>query len=286
MNPASKNYYQILGISSEATDAEIKKAFRKLAMEFHPDRNKEDPRAEEKFKDFSEAYGVLSDPAKRREYDQFRSGMFTGKAGGPGFNYTQEDILNNMFRNASARDIFNELNREFNRRGYRSGSSFFESMLFGGAAGGLGRMLQFIPGPLGRLGMGLRIIQTVGSSLFMLKKMKDQQKQKSGNLEEPKRPTLLDKLKNLITPTEIIQQDEDSLNVHLKIRISPTEATSGVKKKIAYQAGGERENLAVVVPAGTASGSKLRIQGKGKRRGDKRGDLILVVEADYSTINI
>ncbi len=285
MNPASKDYYHILGISSEATDAEIKKAFRKLAMEFHPDRNKEDPRAEEKFKEVSEAYGVLSDPSKRREYDLFRSGMFSGKAGSSGFQYSQEDIFNNMFRNASARDIFNELNREFNRRGYRSGSSFFGSILFGGAAGGLGRILQFIPGPLGRLGLGLRIIQTVGSSLFMLKKMRDQQKQGATNFQEPKQPSVLDALKNLITPTGPVKQDEDPLNVCLKLKINQSEATSGVKKTISYHAGDKQERLAVVVPAGTASGNKLRIKGKGKKSGDKRGDLIIVVDADFSTVN-
>lgn len=112
-----KDYYETLGVSKTATDAEIKSAFRKLAKKYHPDVNKEADAAE-KFKEVSEAYGVLSDPQKRKTYDQFGAdavngngagsfdgfGGFSGGFGDFGFNQDDlEDILGSFFGGSSRR---------------------------------------------------------------------------------------------------------------------------------------------------------------------------------------
>ena len=96
-----KDYYKVLGVPKDATIAEIKKAYRKLAREFHPDANKGDAKAEERFKEISEASDVLSDPKRRKEYDEartlFGNGGFRGGPGGPngpgGFNFDLGDLF-------------------------------------------------------------------------------------------------------------------------------------------------------------------------------------------------
>lgn len=94
-----KDYYKVLGVSSDAKPEEIKKAFRKLARENHPDQNQNNPEAEQRFKDISEAHSVLSDEKKRKEYDEARS-LF----GGGGFRFPgsgQGPSMEDLFRNAS-----------------------------------------------------------------------------------------------------------------------------------------------------------------------------------------
>lgn len=99
---ANKDYYDILGISKGASDDEIKKAYRKLAMKYHPDRNPDNKEAEDKFKDINEAYQVLSDPQKKSQYDQFGTTDFNGGFGGAGgFDFSGmggfEDIFDSFF---------------------------------------------------------------------------------------------------------------------------------------------------------------------------------------------
>lgn len=99
---AKKDYYEILGIQKGASDDEIKKAFRKLALQYHPDRNAGDKEAEEKFKEINEAYQVLSDPQKRSQYDQFGTADFNGGGfEGGGFDFSDfggfGDIFDSFF---------------------------------------------------------------------------------------------------------------------------------------------------------------------------------------------
>lgn len=115
------DYYKTLGVERGAGDDDIKKSYRKLALKYHPDRNKGDKQAEDKFKEISEAYAVLSDPEKKRQYDTVGDSNFHQR-------YSQEDI----FRNTDFSSIF----REFDLGG---GESIF-SQIFGSAfAGGGGR---------------------------------------------------------------------------------------------------------------------------------------------------
>ena len=94
-----KDYYKVLGVPKDATEAEIKKAYRKLAREFHPDANKGDAKAEERFKEISEANDILGDPKRRKEYDEARAlfgngGFRAGPGGGGGsFNFDLGDLF-------------------------------------------------------------------------------------------------------------------------------------------------------------------------------------------------
>lgn len=115
---AGRDYYQVLGVQKSASPEDIKKAYRRLAMKYHPDRNKGNKEAESKFKEISEAYAVLSDPEKRKQYDMFGAEGFQSK-------YSQEDI----FRGFDFSSIF----REFGF-GTGTGQGIF-SEIFGGGMG-------------------------------------------------------------------------------------------------------------------------------------------------------
>ena len=126
---AKRDYYEVLGISKSASSDEIKSQYRKLALKFHPDRNKS-PDAQEHFKEISEAYAVLSDSSKRKLYDQH------GHAGVDG-RYSTEDIFRGAGGNFN--DIFNDLFGGQGRRGSGGFDSIFESLFGGGGFGNFGR---------------------------------------------------------------------------------------------------------------------------------------------------
>ncbi len=110
---ADKDYYQILGVSRDASQEDIKKAFRKLAIKYHPDKNKGNKEAEERFKEINEAYAVLSDKEKRQQYDSFGSTEFHKR-------YSQEDI----FRNFDFSNVFRDAGL---------GGDFFTRVVFSGS---------------------------------------------------------------------------------------------------------------------------------------------------------
>lgn len=124
------DYYKILGVSKTASKDDIKKAYRKLALKYHPDRTKGDKKAEEKFKQANEAYAVLSDPEKRQQYDTYGSETFQKR-------YSQEDI----FRGADLGAIFREfginMGGGFSQGGRARGGPTFETFFSqGGGMGG------------------------------------------------------------------------------------------------------------------------------------------------------
>ncbi|MCM2359686.1 MAG: DnaJ domain-containing protein [Geobacteraceae bacterium] len=195
---AQTDYYQLLGLKKTATPEEIKRAYRKLAVKYHPDKNPGDKGAEEKFKEINEAYAVLSDPQKRAQYDQFGSTGFHER-------FSREDI----FRDFDVGDLFKDA-------GFGTEDIF--SRIFGGGfqRGGFG------------YGGGRR-------------------------------------------------RGEDFT---MELALSFHEAFSGGEKRIAFMRDGRREELSVKVPAGVASGARLRIQGKGGEGvgGGPPGDLYLTVK--------
>lgn len=141
-----RDYYEVLGVSKTATDAEIKSAFRKLAKKYHPDVSKE-PDAEEKFKECQEAYAVLSDPQKRRQYDQFGHAAFQGGAGGAGgfggfstnFDFgDMSDIFDDILGGLGGFGSFRSSNSRRSANGPRKGNDVlyrmtidFEEAVFG-----------------------------------------------------------------------------------------------------------------------------------------------------------
>ena len=128
-----KDYYKILGVNKNATKDEIKKAYRKLAMKFHPDRNPNNKGAEDKFKEINEAQEVLSDPEKRARYDQLGESYFQWKnAGGPGnFNWDQWAAQ----QPGQGRTRVNVGNYEDLEGMFGGGFSDFFTQIFGGAGG-------------------------------------------------------------------------------------------------------------------------------------------------------
>ena len=132
-----KDYYQILGVDKSASDKEIKKAYRKLARQYHPDMNPGDKRSEERFKDINEAYEVLSDPAKRQKYNSLGAdwSKWQQMGGNPG-NFDWSQWMNGAPSGGGARSAtFEDLGDLFGGRGGGIFSDFF-SQVFGGAGGG------------------------------------------------------------------------------------------------------------------------------------------------------
>ena len=103
---AKRDYYDVLGVNKSATPEELKSAYRKLAVKYHPDKNPGDAKAEEKFKEASEAYGILSDKEKKQNYDNFGHAAFENSGGRPGGGF-------GGFSGADFSDIFEDFFGDF-----------------------------------------------------------------------------------------------------------------------------------------------------------------------------
>ena len=272
-----------MDINREASPEEIKKAFRKLALQCHPDRNPGDQKAEERFKEVSEAYGVLIDSEKRQNYD-FIQERGSGSSAGPGFRYTQEDIFGDMFRNPGSSDIFAELNREFARMGFRFDPQFFDHLFFGGRGvsfrgvvfGGPGgiRLESFDP----RAGF---FSQTAKSSIpFMEQIFIPRGTGIKGRLVSWAGRKLFGFfLKKLLGKAGGARR-----KFRFGSRLRPPDGPGRV-----LRAHGQRgflpprrqgRTLRVKIPSGVRDGMMLRLRGKGKRQGQSVGDLFLKVKLE------
>jgi len=275
----NKNYYETLGVSRESNADEIKKAYRQLALKFHPDRNPGDREAEERFKEVSEAYGVLIDPEKRRHYDLLsRTPFESGRR--PDFSYTQEEIFRDIFNNPMASDVFSELGREFSRMGFRFDQSFFDHLFFGG------RGFVFIVG-----GPGGFQVHSSGQPQYPVRNPAEIFSPLLENIIVPRGTTLKGRaaswlfrkgigffLRRLFpgSPQPALGEP-DNLDVTYDLPLSPEEASSATNKEFSFQRKGTLERLRVKIPAGVKDGTKLRLRGMGKSQGAKAGDLYLKI---------
>ena len=283
---AETDYYKILGVDKKATDGEIKKAYRKLAMKYHPDRTKGDKSAEEMFKKVSEAYAVLSDKEKRKQYDTFGASGFHQR-------YSQEDI----FRSFNFGDIF----REF---GFDDGS--FGNIFMGGGGGG-GRRFGFSFGgdPFGAEARGQQA-QVKGSDLVyelpltlqevlhgttkMIALEEGGGKGKKINVKLPKGMVTGKKLRlagkgqpgafggppgDLYIQARVLDDASFSLvghDLYIDREIKLTEALMGTQIEVPTVDG---KGLNLKIPAGTQHQTKLRMKGYGlpEMKKNRRGDL-------------
>ncbi len=262
-----KDYYQILGVKQTADENEIRSRYRQLAMEYHPDRNPDDPQAEEKFKEIAEAYGVLTDPVKRREFDTWKKmgGAYSQTGTDGGFQYSQEEILKDLFGDPRFQQLFQGLLREFQRSGFRANPNFIRKSFFGGRGGMIfGGLFLFgsLAGPhLMRtakksLPKQKSILKTVGSTLSSLL---GGASAKSAT-DNDQSPSAAGNDITYITP------------------VSSDELRDGKVIQVVAIGPGGQELLKVRIPPGSKNGQKLRIRGKGKAGEMGRGDLFLVLQ--------
>ncbi|MFN4067099.1 MAG: DnaJ C-terminal domain-containing protein [Thermosynechococcus sp.] len=275
-----KDYYQILGVSKNATDAEIRQAFRRLARKYHPDLNPGDKDAEARFKEINEAHEVLSDPEKRRKYDQF--GQYwqqASAAGAGGFNVNVGDFGADFSQFANFEDFINELLGRFatgtTTGRTRSWSSVgFDTAGFGATDVETEVQISFQEAfqgcqksfAIGNEQVTVRIPAGVRSGTKLRLRGKGQYNpytQQRGDLY----------LTVQVAPHPIFHFEEDQLVIDLPI--TPDEAALGAQVTVPTPSG----NVVVNVPAGTRSGQSLRLRGKGwPNRLGSRGDLLAKVQ--------
>ena len=263
-----KEYYQILEVTPESGDDEIRKNYRRLAMQYHPDRNPGNPEAEDKFKEIAEAYGVLTDPVKRKQYDASRrfGGAFSGNGQQGGFDYSQEDILRDLFQDPRFQQMFNGLLQEFARRGFRANQQFIRQSFFGGKGGIVFGGLFFLgslagPAILSGARKGLPhskgLLRTIGSAVGKL--LSGGNKDRANQTQRAEQP-----VPELSATTYTAEVTADELR-------------DGKEIQLVTQGPNGQEKLKVRIPPGSRDGQKLRLRGKGASGPDGRGDLFLVL---------
>ncbi len=280
---AATDYYKTLGIDKNASDSDIKKAYRKLAMKYHPDHTKGDKTAEEKFKKVSEAYAVLSDPEKRKQYDTYGSADFQQR-------FSQEDI----FRNFDFSDIF----REFGfGGGSRTADGGFRFSFGGGSPfGGQQRRQRPVKGSdlvyelpitlhdvangskkqisLQHQGRSEKITVTIPKGMTSGKKLRLAGKGESSPYGGPAGDLFI-KVKVVEDP--VFKADSHDLYVYQTIKL--TQALLGAQVSVPTLEGRE---LNLKIPPGTRHKTKMRLTGHGlpHMKGSGKGDLFVVILID------
>ena len=280
---AGTDYYKTLGVEKSATAGDIKKAYRKLAMKYHPDHAKGDKAAEEKFKKITEAYAVLSDPNKRKQYDTFGSADFQQR-------YTQEDI----FRNFDLGDIFKEFG--FGGGGHSTGDGGFRFSFGGSPFGGGARgqravkgsdLVYELPVTLREVATGVNKAitfehqgRTENVSVRIPKGMQDGKRLRLAGKGDPSpyggpAGDLYIKVKVIEDP--VFKTENHDLIIYRNIKL--TEALLGAQISVPTLNGGE---LSLKVPPGTRHKTKMRLSGHGlpHMKGAGQGDLFVIILVD------
>lgn len=271
------DYYQILNISKSATDTEIKKAYRKLAMKYHPDHSKGDKHAEEMFKKVSEAYAVLSDKEKRHQYDTFGSTDFHQR-------FSQEDI----FRNVDLGDIL----KEFGFGGQGGRFSFGGGSPFGGKqrrrAPVKGSDLVYeLPLTLQEVAQGTNktitfqhqgrnenISVKIPPGMITGKKLRLSGKGEQSGYGGPPGDLYI---KSRVSVDSVFTSEEYDLHTTITIRLS--ESLLGAQVGVPTIDGGE---LNLKIPPGTSHKTRMRLSGHGlpRMKGGTKGDLYVTVSVN------
>ena len=276
-----KDYYAILGVPDAATDEELKKSYRRLALLYHPDKNPGDRQAEERFKEISEAYAVLMDQQKRRQYDSSRQAQGAGVGATGGFGYSQEEIFRDLLKNPDLSLIFQEMNREFARAGIRFDDAFVRKVFFGGRGFLFGGV--FIGAPISVLRRrASRMAVDPGRGRPAAKGAHDREALDEGE-SQGLLSTISRGLKGIFHwIARMLSGGTDlatsGLNLRYHLTITAQEAASGAQKRVAFMRGDQLEELMVTIPARIRSGTRLRLKGKGLLGPEgTRGDLYLRV---------
>lgn len=245
-----EDYYQILGVSKSADNGEIKEAYRKLAFEYHPDRNKDNPQASEKMKIVNEAYAVLSDASKRKEYDALRQRYGDSAYGQFRQQYSEEDI----FSGSDINTIFEEMAKSFGFRGHQDIFREFYGPGF--------RRFEF------------RRPGLFASGFFFFGSL-NRGRGPQGQL--PHKGYLGNLFRALLEKATGAQLPEDGADRHDVIDLTPEQAVNG--GPYAYYLRNKSKKLVVKVPARVKEGQKIRLAGMGEagKGGARPGDLYLKV---------
>jgi molecular chaperone DnaJ len=262
-----KDFYKVLGVDKKATADEIKKKYRSLARDLHPDKNQGDAAREEKFKAVSEAYDILSDSKKRAEYDEARSmferGGFRAPTGGGNF---QGGDFSDLFGGGNPQDIFANLFGGGGRRGPRKGSDLqteatitFKESVFGTTLD-----LKLNTDGTGSQTISARVPAGVNDGAKIRVKGK-------GAPGDAGPGDLFIELN--VKPHAIFSRKGENLTLTLPVTFA--EAALGADLKVPTLAG---DDVTVRLAAGTPTGRVLRVKGRGIKKGAVTGDLLITIE--------